>query len=145
MTTKGWAIAAVAWIVVAVLFLGTTLWVGALGLARLGLAGDEVRVRLSQCQLKGGGRGGSHVECSGRLVDDVSTDTVRVRYDGRQGETVPAARTPWGTFEVIDKGLTSWGMAVLSPLLPLGAVALSAYFALKSVRRGTRQTTPSVS
>jgi hypothetical protein len=145
MTTKGWGIAAAAWSVVAVLFAGTTVWAGTEGLVRLGLAGDEVRVRFSQCQREGGGRGGSYVECSGQLVDDVSTDTVMVRYDGKQGEVVPAARTPWGTLEVVDKSFTSWGTAVVYPLLPLGAAALAAYLALRSGRRGKRQTAPSVS
>lgn len=145
MTTKGWGIAAVAWSVIAVLFAGTTVWAGTAGLVRLGLAGDEVRVRLSQCQREGGGRGGSYVECSGQLVDDVSAGTVRVRYDGKQGEVVLAGRTPWGTLEVMDKSFTSWGMAVLSPLLPLGAAALTAYLALRSGRRGKRQPASSAS
>ncbi|WP_327365222.1 hypothetical protein [Streptomyces sp. NBC_01217] len=145
MTSKGWGIAAVAWSVLAVLFLGITVSAGALGLVRLGLAGDEVRVRLSQCRLESSGRGGSHVECSGRLVGDVSMDTVTVRYDGKQGEVVPAARTPWGTFEVVDKSFTSWGTAVLYPLLPLVAAALTSYLALRSGRRGKRQTAPSAS
>jgi hypothetical protein len=142
MSTKGWVTAAVAWSVLVVLFLGTTMWVGVLGLARLGLAGDEVRVRLSQCQIKGGGRGGSHVECSGQLVDDVSTDTVMVRHDGKRGEVVPAVRTPWGAFEVVDRSFTSWGMAVLSPILPLTGAGLTAYFALRAGRHAKRQTTP---
>ncbi|MDX2565516.1 hypothetical protein PV371_39265, partial [Streptomyces sp. TX20-6-3] len=142
MTTKGWGIAAGAWSVLAVLFLGVTVWAGALGLVRLGLAGDEVQVRLSQCRLESS-RSGSHVECSGRLVGDVSMNTVTVRYDGKRGDVVPAARTPWGAFEVVDKSFTSWGTAVLYPLLPLVAAAVTSYFALRSGRRGKRQTAPS--
>ncbi|GAA4792925.1 hypothetical protein GCM10023329_51430 [Streptomyces sanyensis] len=92
-----------------------------------------------------GCRGGSHVECSGQLVGDLDGDTVTVRHDGRQGEVVPAARTPWGTPEAVDTRLTSWGTALLSPLLPLGAAALTAYGAVRSGRRGKRQTAPGVS
>ncbi|TGA93681.1 hypothetical protein E2651_35785 [Streptomyces sp. MZ04] len=123
--------------------MGATAWSVALGLVRLGLAGDQVQVRLSQCQFEGGGRGGSYVECSGRPVGD-NTDTVKVTYDGRSGEVVSAGRTPWG-LEVIDRSFTSWGTAVLYPLLPLGTAALTAYFALKSARRARRSTTPSAS
>ncbi|OKI86548.1 hypothetical protein AMK10_35060 [Streptomyces sp. CB02058] len=35
MTSKGWAVAAMAWGVMAVLFVGVTLWAGALGTVRL--------------------------------------------------------------------------------------------------------------
>ncbi|MGW2082523.1 hypothetical protein ACWCOW_37425 [Streptomyces sp. NPDC001939] len=63
-----------------------------------------------------------------------STDTVKVAYDGRSGEVVSAVRAPWG-LEVIDTSFTSWGKAVLSPLLPLGAAALAVYLALKAVCR----------
>ncbi|MFJ3930913.1 MULTISPECIES: hypothetical protein [unclassified Streptomyces] len=59
MSTKGWSIGVVAWNVLAALLLGTTVWVGALGFVRLGLAGDEVRVRLAHCQPKGGGAAGA--------------------------------------------------------------------------------------
>ncbi|MFE9369839.1 hypothetical protein ACFYM2_08695 [Streptomyces sp. NPDC006711] len=139
MRTKGRGTAAVAWGVIALLFVGATVGVGALGLVRLGLAGDEVRVRLTHCRLTGGGRGDSHLECSGRLLGDVRAGSVMVRYDGRQGEVVPAARTPWGTFEVLDRSLTSWGTAVLSPLLPLTAAALTACLAWRSARQDARR------
>ncbi|MFB6518500.1 hypothetical protein [Streptomyces sp. NPDC056401] len=132
MTTKGWALAATAWGVMAVLFMGVTLWVGALGIVRLGLAGDEVHIRLSRCQLKVDGRGGSHNECTGKLVDSESTDTVKVRYDGKAGETVAAAKTPLLTYAVIDTSLTSWGMGVLYPLLPLVVAVLTAYLAVRA-------------
>lgn len=145
MTTKGWGIAAAAWTVIAVLFVGITVWAGLGGLVRLGLAGDEVRVRLSQCQREGGGRGGSYIECSGQPAGDVSTEPVMVRYDGKQGEEVLAGKAPWGTLMVVDRGLTSWGTAVLYPLLPLGAAALAAYLALGAVRRGWKRTSPCVS
>ncbi|MER7513151.1 hypothetical protein ACIP46_35015 [Streptomyces lavendulae] len=145
MTTKGWGIAAAAWTVIAVLFVGITVWAGFGGLVRLGLAGDEVRVRLSQCQRGGGGRGASYVECSGQLVGDVSAETVIVRYDGKQGEVVLAAKTPWGALVVVDRGFTSWVTAVLYPLLPLGAAALAAYLALRAGRRGWKRTASSVS
>ncbi|MFI1677346.1 hypothetical protein [Streptomyces sp. NPDC020607] len=144
MTIRGWGMAAAAWSMVAVLLAGATVWVGTLGLVRLGLVGDEVQVRLTQCQLEGGGCGGSHVECSGQLAAVPSADTVLVRYDGEPGEVVHAARTPWGTFEVVDKGFTSWGTAALYPLLPLGAVVMTVCLAVRCGRRGKRQTTPGV-
>lgn len=131
-----------AWSVLAVLFLGATVWAGALGLVRLGLTGDEVQVRLAHCHLKGGGRGGDYVECSGQLVGGMSTETVRVRYDGKQGEVVPIARTPWGTLEVVDRSFTSWGTAALYPLLPLTAAALTAYLAWRTGNRREPQSTP---
>lgn len=141
MTRKGWGVASAAWSVIALLFLGATAWSVALGLVRLGLAGDEVQVRLSQCQFEGGGRGGGYVECSVRPVGDKSTDIEKVAYDGRSGEVVSAARTPWG-LEVIDTSFTSWGTAVLYPLLPLGATALTAYLALRDARRARKPTLP---
>ncbi|MEI5035071.1 hypothetical protein RB201_27570 [Streptomyces sp. S1A(2023)] len=139
MTSKGWAVAAMAWGVIAVLFVGVTLWAGALGIVRLGLAGDEVRIRLSQCQLKVDGRGGSHNECLGRLVDGESIGTVRVGYDAEVGETVAAAKTPSGSYAVIDTSFTSWGMGVLYPLLPLVAAGLTGYLSVRAARRGLRR------
>ncbi|MEU4178002.1 hypothetical protein [Streptomyces sp. NPDC026589] len=135
MTSKGWAVAAMAWGVMAVLFVGVTLWAGALGVVRLGLAGDEVQIRLSRCQLKVDGRGGSHNECIGRLVDGESIGTVKVGYGDKVGETVSAAKTPLGTYAVIDTSLTSWGMGVLYPLLPLVVAGLTAYLAVRAARR----------
>lgn len=143
MTSKGWAVAAMAWGVMAVLFVRITLWAGALGIVRLGLAGDEVQIRLSQCQLKVDGRGGSHNECLGKLVDGKSTDTVKVGYDGKAGETVAAAKTPLGTYEVIDTSFTSWGMGVLYPLLPLVGAGLAAYLAVRAARRCLRRSASS--
>ncbi|MFE4860047.1 hypothetical protein [Streptomyces sp. NPDC056670] len=70
----------------------------------------------------------------------MSMVTVTVGYDGKRGDVVPAARTPWGTFEVVDKSFTSWGTAVLIPILPLVATAMTSYFALKSGRRARRPT-----
>ncbi|KOU38082.1 hypothetical protein ADK54_30290 [Streptomyces sp. WM6378] len=88
----GWP--AAAWSVITVLLVGTTVWGATLGLVRLGLAGDEVHLRLAQCQTEGGGRGGgSYVQCSGQLVGDKSTDTVKIRHDDQQGEVVPAYRS----------------------------------------------------
>ncbi|MFE9045966.1 hypothetical protein ACFYOG_34360 [Streptomyces sp. NPDC007818] len=133
MTAKGWGIAAAAWSVLAVLFLGVTVATVAFGLARLGATGEVAQMRLSQCRLESS-RGGSHVECSGRRVDGASTDSVTLRYDGEPGDVVAAARTPWGTFEVVDKSITSWATAVLYPLLPLVATAVTAYLARRSVR-----------
>lgn len=144
MASKGWALAATAWGVMAVLFVGITLWVGALGVVRLGLAGDEVQIRLSRCQLKVDGRGGSHNECIGKLVGSENTDTVKVRYDGKAGESVEAARTPLGTYVVIDSSFTSWGMGVLYPLLPLVVAVLTAYLAVRAARQGRRLNVPSV-
>lgn len=122
------------------LLVGTTVWVATLGLVRLGLAGDEVHLRLAQCQTEGGGREGSYVQCSGQLVGDKSTDTVKIRHDGQQGEVVPAARTPWGAFEVIDTSVTSWATAVPYPVLPLAAAGLTAHFALRAAQRGRKAT-----
>ncbi|MFJ2394857.1 hypothetical protein ACIOTI_19155 [Streptomyces sp. NPDC087843] len=143
MTSKGWAIAAMAWGVMAVLFVGITLWAVALGVVRLGLAGDEVQIRLSQCQLKVDGRGGSHNECMGKLVNGESTDTVKVGYDGKVGNTVKAAREPLGTYQVIDTSFTSWGMGVLYPLLPLAAAGLTTYLAARAARRCLRSSASS--
>ncbi|MFH8738836.1 MULTISPECIES: hypothetical protein [unclassified Streptomyces] len=116
-TTRKGGVAVATWSLIALLPMGATAWSGAQGLVRLGLAGDEVRVRLSQCQSEGGSRGGSYVECSGRPAGDESTDTVKVRYDSRSGEVVSAGTTPWGNLEVIDTSFTSRGTAVLSSLL----------------------------
>ncbi|MFI1929088.1 hypothetical protein [Streptomyces sp. NPDC020330] len=138
MTRKGWAVAAVAWGVMAVLFMGATLWVGALGIVRLGLAGDEVRIRLSQCRLKVEGRGGSHNVCVGTRADGASVGTVKAGHDAEAGETVAAARTPLGSYAVIDTSVTSWGVGVLYPLLPLMAAGLTGYLAVRAARRCLR-------
>ncbi len=127
-----------AWGVMAVLFMGVTLWVGALGIVRLGLAGDEVQIRLSQCRLKVDGRGGSHNACMGTLADGESIGTVKVGYDGKAGETVAAAGTPLGTYAVIDTSFTSWGVGVLYPLLPFMAAGLTACLAVRAARRCLR-------
>lgn len=59
----------------------------------------------------------SNVECSGRLAGDFSMNAVTVRYDGKRRHVVSAARTPWGTFEVVGESFTSGGGIRSCPLL----------------------------
>ncbi|MFJ1581309.1 hypothetical protein [Streptomyces sp. NPDC088182] len=68
-------------------------------------------------------------------MDSASTDTEKVGYDGKAGETVAAAKTPLGTYTVIETSFTSWGMGVLYPLLPLVAAVLTANLAVRAARQ----------
>lgn len=118
-----------------------TAWTVITGLTRLDLLGNAVHVRLTECHLEGGGRGGSHSVCSGPQVGTAVTHTVEVQYDGHRGEVIQASRKPWGGYEAVDRGLISWGIEVLLPVLPLFATATAGAFAVREVRRARREVT----
>jgi hypothetical protein len=68
-------------------------------------------------------------------------DIVVLTYDGHKGETVRAAQKPWGSYEAVDTGLVSWGIAALLPVLPLGAAVTAGAFTVREVRRARREAT----
>ncbi|MFI6144622.1 hypothetical protein [Streptomyces sp. NPDC051109] len=143
MIDRGRAVAAAAWGVVALLFTAVTVWVAMAGLVGLGFAGREDQLRISECQRVGGGRGGSYVECTGSLIAAADRGPVKVRVSdggGAVGKTVRVARTPWGTYAVVDTGFTSWATTVLYSFLSVIAAALFAWLCARSVRRITPRT-----
>ncbi len=108
-------------------FVAVTVWVTLAGLVGLGFTGHEDQLRISQCRHTGGGRGGSYVECTGSLVADVDRGAVRIRVSdggGTAGKLVRVARTPWGTYAVVDTGFISWATTLLYSLLSVIAAAL---------------------
>lgn len=114
-----------------------TAWVLMSGLAQLNLVGDTVQVRIRECHSEGGGRGGSHSVCSGPQVGN-ETHTLKIRYDGREGEIVKAVRTPWGGYKPVDRSFVSWGINVLTPVLPILGGAVTGALTLREVRRVRR-------
>ncbi|OCC11623.1 hypothetical protein [Streptomyces sp. PTY087I2] len=115
-----------------------TAWALMSGLARLDLVGDVVQVRIVECHSKGGGRGGSYSVCSGPQVGN-EAHTLKIRYDGREGEIVKAVRTPWGGYTPVDRSFVSWGVHVLMPVLPILGGAVTGALALREVRRVRRE------
>jgi hypothetical protein len=79
--------------------------------------------------------------CSGPQLDTTITRTVKVQYDGHKGETVRAVQKPWGSYEAVDTGLISCGIAALLPVLPLGATATAGACTVREVRRARREAT----
>lgn len=114
-----------------------TVWALMSGLARLDLVGDAAQVRIVECHSKGGGRGGSYSVCSGPEVGN-EAHTLKIRYDGREGEVVKAVRTPWGSYTPVDRSFVSWGVNVLTPVLPILAGAVTGALTLREVRRVRR-------
>ncbi|MGW0605426.1 hypothetical protein [Streptomyces sp. NPDC002640] len=131
MTRGAGRVASAAWGLVAVLCAGAALWTVAGGLVGVGLLGTEDRLRISACRQEGGGRSGRHVVCEGRLA---SGGRAGVRHDGVPGETVPVARSPWGTYTVVDTGAVRWATMVLVPVVPLAAAGLCGYASVRSFR-----------
>ncbi|MEW2463398.1 hypothetical protein AB0919_00015 [Streptomyces sp. NPDC046994] len=115
-----------------------TAWAVITGLARLDVLGDAVQVRITECHSEGGGRGGSHSVCSGPQVGN-EAHTLKISYDGHEGEIVRAVRTPWGGYEPVDSGFVSRGISVLMPVLPLIGTAVAGAFAVREVRRARQE------
>lgn len=110
-------------------------WTVFTGIARLNLLGNAVEVRLAECHREDGARNTTHTACSGPSQNTTNARTIKVRYNGHQGETIRAAQKPWGSYEAVDTGFVSWGIAVLMPVLPLGAAVAAGAFAVREFRR----------
>ncbi|MEY6565069.1 hypothetical protein AB8B12_08975 [Streptomyces sp. PGLac3x] len=131
-------LAAVGCAALTLLCLAAMAWTVFTGIARLNLSGNAVAVRLTECHREDGARNTTHTACSGLSGSTTDPGTVKVRYEGHQGETIRVARTPWGRYEAVDTGFVSWGIAVLAPLLPLGAAAATGGLAVREIRRARR-------
>ncbi|GAB2929670.1 MULTISPECIES: hypothetical protein [unclassified Streptomyces] len=136
--TRGSKRAIAAYCTLTLMAAAATAWVLMRGLARLDLVGDAVQVRIMECHSEGGGRGGSYSVCSGPQVGN-ETYTLKIRYDGREGEIVKAVRTPWGGYEPVDRSFVSWGIHVLMPVLPILGGSVTGAFAVREVRRVRRE------
>lgn len=139
---KGRGLAVVGYSMLSLLCTAATAWAVITGLARLDLLGNAVQVRLTECHLESGARGGSYSVCSGPQIGTAVTHTVKVRYHGHGGEVIQAVQKPWGSYEAVDAGLVSWGIAILLPVLPLIATAAAGAFTVREVRRARREATP---
>ncbi|MFF4101842.1 hypothetical protein [Streptomyces sp. NPDC001903] len=138
MIDRGRAVAAAAWGVVALLFASVTVWVSLAGLVGLGFVGAEDRLHVSECRRAGGGRGASHVECTGTLAAAADRGQVKVGLPddgGTVGSVVRVARTPWGTYMAVDSGPISWATTLLYSLLSVIAAALFAWLCVRCARR----------
>ncbi|MFF9147282.1 hypothetical protein ACF1BN_20740 [Streptomyces sp. NPDC014861] len=136
--SKGWILAVVAYAVLTLLCAAATTGTVFTGIARLNLLGNAVEVRLAECHREDGTRGTTRTACSGPSQNTTNARTIEVTYDGQRGETIRAAQKPWGSYEAVDTGFVSWGIAVLLPLLPLGATAATGALAIREVRRATQ-------
>lgn len=101
---------------ITVLCLAETAWAVIAGLTRVEALGHPVRVRFPECHSEGGGRAGTHTVCSGPQIGDPAR-TVKVAYEG------------------VDAGLLSWAIAVMLPVVPLLAAAVTRGAAVVGVRR----------
>ncbi|MBT3158229.1 hypothetical protein KQH42_29530 [Streptomyces sp. CHA1] len=131
-------LAAVGYAALTPLCVAAMAWTVFTGFARLNLSGNSVEVRLTECHREAGARNTTHTACSGSSQSTTDPGTVKVRYEGHQGETIRAAQTPWGGYETVDTGFVSWGIAVLAPLLPLGAAAAAGALAVRGFHRARR-------
>ena len=92
-------------------------------------------LRPRECHREDGARNTTHTACSGPLQNTTNARTIKVRYNGHKGETIRAAQKPWGSYEAVDTGLVSWGIAILMPVLPLGAAVGAGVFTVREFRR----------
>ena len=105
------------------------------GIAQLNLLGNAVEVRLAECHREDGARGSTHTECSGLVQNTTNPRTIKVTYDGHRGETIRAAQVPWGSYEAVDTGFVSTGIAILFPVLPLFAAVGAGALTVREFRR----------
>lgn len=136
--TKGWGRAIVGYSVITLLGAAVMTWTVITSLARLDLLGAAVQVRIEECHQEGGGRAGSHTVCSGPQVGD-EAHTVKLQYEGQQGEVVRAVRKPWGSYEPAETGFVAWGTWVLMPVLPALGTAAAGALTVREIRRVRRQ------
>lgn len=129
--------AAGAWLVIAVVLLGVAGSSAVSAAVTFGLIGQEEHLLLTACERVGGGRGGSHVECVGRLVSErtASTHEASVVTDHKAGETLAVARTPWGSYVPLDPDFTVAAQAALFPLFPLAGGAFCGWLGVGRLRR----------
>lgn len=112
-----------------------TVWALMTALARLDVSGDAVQIRIMECRSEGGGR---RSVCSGPQVGNEAT-TLKISYDGREGEIVRAVRTPWGGYERVGSDFVSRSTSVLLPVLPVIGTAVYGAFVVREVRRARRE------
>ncbi|GHG04508.1 hypothetical protein ACFFSH_34205 [Streptomyces filamentosus] len=130
---KGRILAVVGYAALTLLCAAATAWTVFDGIARLNLLENAVEVRLTECHREDGARGTTHTACSGQNI--ANAGTIKVTYDGYPGETIRAAQKPWGSYEAVDTGFVSWGIAVLMPVLPFGATVAAGALAVREFRR----------
>lgn len=134
----GRRIAVVGYAALTLLCAAAAAWTVFTGIARLNLLGNAVEVRLTECHREDGARNTTHTACSGPAQSATDVGTIKVRYDGHAGERIWAARKPWGSYEAVDTGSVSWGIAALLPVLPLGATAATGALTVREFRQATR-------
>ncbi|SEE36474.1 hypothetical protein SAMN05216489_06346 [Streptomyces sp. 3213] len=135
---KGRVRAVVGYTALTLLCAAATAWCVLAGIAKLNLSGSAVEIRLAECHQEKGGKGGSYTVCSGPVQGTRSTTnarTAKVSYNGHEGETVRAARTPWGSYDVVDGGYVSRSISILLPVVPLLGTAGAAALTVREFRR----------
>ncbi|MFJ9544211.1 hypothetical protein ACIRPX_44390 [Streptomyces sp. NPDC101225] len=135
---KGRVIAVIGYAAATLLCVAAAAWTVFTGIAQLNLQGNAVEVRLAECHREDGARNTTHTACTGPLQNTASARTVKVRYDGHPGETIRVAQKPWGSYEAVDTGFVSWGIAVLMPVLPLVGAATAGALTVREFRQARR-------
>lgn len=125
--------AAIAWLVIAVVLLGTAGFSAVTAAVQLGLIGKEDHLVLTACERVVGGRGGSYIECAGHLASERTggVHKVRVVADHKPGETLAVARTPWGSYVPTNPDFTTAATAVIVPLFPLAGGIVCGWLGLR--------------
>ncbi|WP_427920352.1 hypothetical protein [Streptomyces sp. cg40] len=129
---KGRVRAVVGYAALTLLCAAATTWCVLTGIAKLNLMGNAVEVRLAECHQKEGAKGGTYTVCSGPVHttrNATNARTAKLSYKGHEGETIRAARTPWGSYDAVDTDFVSRSISILLPVVPLlgtvGAGALT--------------------
>ena len=132
---KGRVRAVVGYAALTLLCATATAWCVFSGIAKLNLSGNAVEVRLAECHQEEGGKGGSYTVCSGPVQNTENARIAKVSYKGHEGETIRAARTPWGSYDVVDTDFVSRGISILLPVLPLFGTAGAGALTVREFRR----------
>jgi hypothetical protein len=140
--------AVVAWVLLGIVLLAFTAFLGVRAAAGFGVLGEGGHIVVSRCVEQGGGRAGPDIEGEGTLVngdEKTSGQLVKVRlFSADEGDTIPVHRAPWGTYEALDDSLfVKVGQSLFLALLT-AATAGCFVRAWSFVRRTTREPVRSV-
>ncbi|WP_128512375.1 hypothetical protein [Streptomyces inhibens] len=129
----GKVVAVLSWAVVALVFFLVTVGAVTAEVFALNPPGRQDRVRITSCQWKSEGRGGTSAECTAHRVSGAGNAVV-LQYKGSPGETVTVTETPGGDL-VVKASVVQWVTAALFPMLPLAAAGVCAVAAVGAARR----------
>ncbi|MEV0737298.1 hypothetical protein AB0I51_15275 [Streptomyces sp. NPDC050549] len=135
---KGRILAVVGCAALTLLCVTATAWAVFSGIAKLNLLGERCGGPARGVPPGGRGKGGPCTVCSGPVQNAANARTAKITYKGHEGETVRAARTPWGSYDVVGTDFVTRSISILLPVLPLFGTAGAGALTVREIRRARR-------